>query len=101
MQLKEAMEQAGLVTPLISTDEKKVQQFYLTLTRFEIPIFIKVKAQTRQAALRFIGSRGLNSITEHEELTKEEAQQELSTKLNKWFLETPDDGMLVYHSFLK
>src|SRR6266853_2300274 len=63
------------------------QNFRLTLTPFEIPVFIKVQCEQWNEGLGFIRTRSLNKVTTRCR-TKEEAVDQLRTKIAAWQSET-------------
>jgi hypothetical protein len=99
--LKEAFEQAGIFEKLALQQPKTKwhEIFKVTLTKFEIPLLIKVQCTTESQGLRAIASRKLNSI---EATSSEEAQIKINEALCKWTLETGSEaGKLLYWKFYK
>lgn len=78
------------------------QNFRMSVTPFEIKIFLKVQANQWHEALDFIAQRNLNKVTTRCK-TREEAVEQVRTKIVAWQSETrlvagqePPAGALLY-----
>lgn len=78
------------------------QNFRMSVTSFEIPVFIKVECEKWAEGLDFIRARNLNKVTTRCK-TKEEAVEQLREKIMAWQAETqlnpdqqPPAGALLY-----
>lgn len=102
-QLAEALVAAG-VAQAYHVDKPKGayhQQFTFPVTRFELPIFIKVECEKVDQGLRFISSHALNDVPES--ASHDEAKEIVKNKLDRWFGEpvgSNRNGTLKYWKFL-
>jgi hypothetical protein len=78
------------------------QNFRMSVTPFEIPIFIKVESETWKEAIDYIRARNLNRVTTRCR-TAEEAIEQVRTKIQSWQTENvlvpgekPPAGALLY-----
>lgn len=123
MNLQEALEQSGVVeeakqqveaekvaqevarkerNATLSPHQRWWQNFRMTVTPFEIPIFIKVECEKWTEGLDFIRARNLNKVTTRCK-TREEAIEQVRNKIVSWQGETvlssesePPAGALLY-----
>lgn len=86
----------------LSPHQRWWQNFRLTVTPFEIPIFLKVQSEKWTEALDYIRARNLNKVTTRTK-TKEEAIEQVRTKILAWQSEItlvageePPAGALLY-----
>lgn len=123
MSLKEALEGSTVVQEMRREDQQKReavetarkernaslsphqrwwQNFRMTVTVFEIPIFIKVQCDKWTEGLDFIRARNLNKVTTRCK-TREEAAEQLRARILSWQGENvltgdsePPAGALLY-----
>lgn len=86
----------------LSPHQRWWQNFRMTVTAQEIPIFIKVECEKWTEGLDFIRARNLNKLTTRCK-TREEAIEQLRAKITAWQAETqlkpgetPPAGSLLY-----
>lgn len=121
--LKEALEGSGIVAAVRREDQQRReaadvarkernatlsphqrwwQNFRMSATTFEIPVFIKVQCDKWTEGLDFIRARNLNKVTTRCK-TREEAAEQLRAKILSWQGENvlssdsePPAGALLY-----
>ncbi len=106
--LAEALTKAGIpermgMTPKFTDVQSKEktqwhQIFKVTLTKFEVPILIKVRCDREDEGLKYIGSYKLNSI---EATTQEEAKEKINQTLSdiQYKMKGTEPGCPLYFKF--
>jgi hypothetical protein len=86
----------------LSPQQRWWQNFRLSVTPFEIPIFIKIEAETWREAIDYLRAHNLNRVTTRCR-TAEEAIEQVREKILAWQAETtlvagekPPAGALLY-----